>query len=424
MALLRAGRRVVERVLDPATLLPLVLVAALAVRTVWLSLPPNALIFDEAYYVNASRALLGWEVPTGAAYADAPPGLDPNTEHPPLGKLLIAASMAVFGDNGIGWRLPSVAAGMLALIAIYLIVRASGETRRLGILAVGLAAFDNLMLVHSRIGTLDILALSPALLGAWAVLRERWVLAGALIGLAVLFKLTAIYAVLAVGILVATRVLPSWWRNRRIRLRDVTGPLAFAVATTTVALAGLFALDLRYTTYTNPVEHLRRMVDYGASLRAPVDSVGVCPEADSDPAQWLFNECQITYLRVDVTVRSGETVIETKPSIDFRGAMNPVLAAAIPIASLFAAWYAVRRRSALALWALAWAAANYLPYVLLALVTDRIMYLYYFLPTIPAVAIALAIFLMRDGQPRAVRWGFIVAYGLGFAAYFPFRQIP
>jgi hypothetical protein len=31
--------------------------------------------------------------------------LDPNTEHPPLGKLLIALSVLLFGDNGIAWRI-------------------------------------------------------------------------------------------------------------------------------------------------------------------------------------------------------------------------------------------------------------------------------------------------------------------------------
>jgi hypothetical protein len=52
------------------------------------------------------------------------------------------------------------------------------------------------------------------------------------------------------------------------------------------------------------------------------------------------------------------------------------------------------------------------------------MYIYYLLPAIPAIAVAIALLLGRAGLPRFVGWGFVVAYAVGFAAYFPFRQIP
>ena len=56
--------------------------------------------------MNAARVILGIDVPEGGKYGDREKYLDPNTEHPPLGKLLMAGSMAAFGDNGIGWRHP------------------------------------------------------------------------------------------------------------------------------------------------------------------------------------------------------------------------------------------------------------------------------------------------------------------------------
>ena len=37
---------------------------------------------------------------------------------------------------------------------------------------------------------------------------------------------------------------------------------------------------------------------------------------------------------------------------------------------------------------------------------------------------AVALLLFRIGLPRFVSWGYLVAYVLGFAAYFPFRQLP
>ena len=416
--------RLATNLRDPATVLPLLLIGALAARVVWLDLPRNSLIFDEAYYVNATRILLGWPVEAGAQYAGATPGLDPNMEHPPLGKLILALSMLIFGDNGIGWRIPSVIAGMTALGAVYMIVRAAGETAWLAILAVGLLAFDNLTLVHGRIGTLDMLVLAPILVGAWLALRDRWVLAGVFMALGMLVKLTAIYGLLAVLILLLIRISASWRRDRRISIGDLRPAVTIGVVSAGLFLAGLWALDARYTTYVTPIDHVRHMIEYGANLKSPVDHAGICTTTDSAPWEWPFNECQITYLRVDVTVRSGERVISKLPTIDFRGALNPLLAGAIPLAFLFATWFAWRRKNMLARWSVAWAAANYLPYVALAIVNHRITYIYYFLPVIPAIAIAVAILLLRSGLPRFVLWGFLAAYLVGFAAYFPFRQLP
>ncbi len=416
--------RIRENLGDPATVLPLVLVAAFVSRIAWLNLPQGALIFDESYYVNAARILLGWPVAEGAHYAGSLAGLDPNTEHPPLGKLLIALSMAVFGDNGIGWRVPSVVAGMVVLAVTYRIVRTGGETAWMGVLVVGILAFDNLTLVHGRIGTLDMLVLAPILVGSWLAMRQRWALAGVAVAIGFLIKITAVYGVAAVLLLYLLQAGGRWWRERRIPLPDLRGPLVFGLTFAFVGLIGLGALGARYTTFATPFDHLRRIVEYGARLDAPVDNTGYCPGADSRPWQWIFNECQIAYLRVDVTVRSGEDVVSSRPRIDFRGAVNPLLAGAIPLSALFAAWYAWRTRNRLALWAVAWGAANYLPYVMLAILTQRIMYIYYLLPAIPAIAAAIAILLTRSRLPRFVRWGFVAAYVVGFAAYFPFRQIP
>src|SRR5204863_4781122 len=91
-------------------LLLVLLATSFALRMLWLAAPDGALIFDEKYYVNAARVILG--IPPGQdTYTEDALGRDPNTEHPPLAKLLIAASMAVLGDNPYGWRIPSVAFG-------------------------------------------------------------------------------------------------------------------------------------------------------------------------------------------------------------------------------------------------------------------------------------------------------------------------
>ncbi len=407
---------------DPARAIGLLLLVSLVLRVLWLNVPSKGLIFDETYYVNAARVILGW--PATAHYVDSPPGFDPNTEHPALGKLLMAGSMFVFGDNGLAWRLPSVIFGMVALIAGYLIARDLGRSAWLPILVTALVSFDNLTLVHGRIGTLDILVLAPMLVGSWLALRRRWILAGVAMGIALLIKITALYGIGAVVLYVLLTEGPEWWRARRMPgLDDLRGPLGFVIITLSVAIGGLTLLDVALSRFPSPIDHIARIFTYGANLRAPV-TVGLCPEADSRPWQWIFNECQINYFRSDVTVRIGGEVTAKYATIEFRGALNPFLAGAIPLAALFTAWYAWRTRDRLAIWAIAWGAANYVPYLLLAVFTPRIMYIYYALPLVPAAAVGIALLLTRSGLPRAVLWGFLAAYLIGFAAYFPFRQIP
>jgi dolichyl-phosphate-mannose-protein mannosyltransferase len=407
---------------DPARAIGLVLLVSLVLRALWLAVPEKGLIFDETYYVNAARVILGW--PASAHYVGSPPGFDPNTEHPALGKLLIASSMLVLGNNGIAWRLPSVIAGMVALFAVFAITRDLGRSAWLPILVTALVSFDNLTFVHGRIGTLDMLVLAPMLVGSWLALRKRWILAGVAMGIALLIKITAIYAIGAVILYVLLTEGPAWWRaRRRPGFDDLRGPLGFLIITASIAIGGLTLLDIWLSRFPSPIDHIARIVTYGANLRAPI-TVGICPEADSRPWQWLFNECQINYFRSDITVRTGDVVTAKYATIDFRGALNPLLAGAIPLAALYTGWYAWRTRDRLALWAVAWAAANYLPYLLLAAFTPRIMYIYYALPLVPAAAIGIALLLIKAGLPRPIRWGFLAAYLVGFVAYFPFRQVP
>jgi dolichyl-phosphate-mannose-protein mannosyltransferase len=400
-----------SRLAGPPGALLLILVAAVVTRVAWLYSPDRALIFDEAYYVNAARRLLGWTVPAGAPYVDAPAGIDPNSEHPPLGKVLIAASMRLFGDDPIGWRLPSLVAGLVIIVAVYLLVRSTTHNAWLAVYAAGVAMLDNLLMVHSRIATLDILFLAPLMVGAVLVVRRQWVWAGVACGIAVLVKTPASFGLLALVALIL--VVPGGGRFlRRVVRAGVVGGVALVVAT-----AGLWFLDVRFTTYDNPVSHVRHISSYGFDLSragGPVNS-------ESDPWQWLSNDVQIPYFRVDTNEVAGGEVVTTKPEIYFRGAMNPALSGIAMVALFYSAWRWFRRRDALACWAVVWSAGVFLPYAALALISHRISYLFYALPLVPAYAVAASLLLWHEGLPRACRWGFAVALVLGFLAYFPFR---
>jgi dolichyl-phosphate-mannose-protein mannosyltransferase len=414
------ARDKVRSLASPSAVLGLVLVASAFARALWLATPRAALIGDENFYVNAARVIVGDRVPPGHPYAGAPLGLDPNVEHPPLGKLLIAGSIRVFGDNAFGWRLPSLLAGMFAILLLYAIVRAAAADAWVGVLAASIFAFDNLALVHSRMATLDMPVVAFLLLAVWLWMHRWRLAAGAALGIAALVKEVAIYG-LAALVLIDLVTLGAGWLHDRTVPRDLARGLLALVATFAfVSLGGLWLLDLAFSTYNTPWQHIHQMLDYGFSLHRSGGPAG----NESRPWQWLANEVQMQYLRTTETISSGGDVIATRNLIDFRGAMNPVVIGAAPLAFGYSAWRAWRVRDRLSLWVVSWVACTYLALYPLVLVSNRTMYIFYFLVTLPAVAVAIAQLLLETALPRAVTFVYSLVLLIGFLDYYPFRRIP
>ena len=118
---------------------------------------PAAYVFDEVYHVPAVRAISQGNIDAYNPYAKAP---EPNTAydwlHPPLAKLIQAASVRLFGDNSFGWRFPSAVFGTISIAALYFLALTLFKNRKIAFMAAGFFAFDNLQLTMSRITMNDI----------------------------------------------------------------------------------------------------------------------------------------------------------------------------------------------------------------------------------------------------------------------------
>ncbi|WP_455286171.1 glycosyltransferase family 39 protein, partial [[Eubacterium] cellulosolvens] len=188
-------------------------VVSAVLRLIWLDKPPGLLIFDETYYVNVARIILGLPQQPDV-WPGATPGIDSvNQEHPLLAKLLIALSIGVLGDNGWGWRIPSVVFGLLSMFVLYLLLKKASGNPLIALMGTFVFSFDTLVFVHSRIATLDIFVLGFMLIGFYWYSSGRLKLSAVAMALATLCKIGGFYGVLVVGAFHLVRELVSKGRR-------------------------------------------------------------------------------------------------------------------------------------------------------------------------------------------------------------------
>ena len=91
-------------------------------------------------------------------------------------------------------------------------------------------------------------------------------------------------------------------------------------------------MDRLWVGYSQPFEHLQHIFSYGQILRRQAPS-GI----ESFPWQWLWNDVQIPYIKVEQQVKVGDEIRENRPIVLFLGAMNPFVLALWPFALAFVA---------------------------------------------------------------------------------------
>lgn len=114
---------------------------------------PAEIVFDEVYFPTFAHHYL-----TGTDFYDS---------HPPLGKLIIAGSIAVAGNNPFGWRLSNVLVGMGLIFITTLFMYTATKRVLPTLLTFILLSIDPMILIESRIGLINIFMLFFAISGMW-----------------------------------------------------------------------------------------------------------------------------------------------------------------------------------------------------------------------------------------------------------------
>ena len=366
--------------------------------------------------------------PTGAPYANSPLGTDPNSEHPPLAKLIIAGGIELFGDGPIAWRLPSVLLGTVAILGMFALVRAAGGGPWTALGAAALMAADNLLLVHGRIGTLDIYATAAMIWAAALYLRGRPILAGVVVGVGACAKEVAPYVLLVLLVLEVLR----WLRRRGgavAALRRLAWCVVASAAAFIAVLAALEQIVPPYDPQTGklvsglPFGEVWRILTYASHQTSPHGPQGIA----SYPWDWLVDVKPITYLRIDPAHPTTQ-LNQIEPAVHFLGLISPPILLLLIPAMLFAAISATGRRfrprGEVGLVGLAWFLGTFLPFVLLSLLESRTSYLYYMVIVMPGVYIAVADLIGQIGPGRILCIAWMATVAAAVVVMYPFTPLP
>ena len=352
------------------------------------------------------------------------------TTHPPLGKLLIASGIALFGMNAFGWRIVGTLFGVALVPLMYLFGLKLFRDRFYAFCAAFLMMADFMRFAQSRVAVIDVYGVFFIIVMYYFILdlfpekgaapsrskNASLLLAGVAFGIGAACKWIAIYAGGGVALLVAV------WTAAELKQRDFppeTGAARFLLRRIAVCLltfvaipAGIYLLAyLPYLALPGPGHDLagvfrlqEHMLNYHRTLHAihPFSSPWWSWPLDLRP-MWMYTGAGLPDGTVSTIASFG----------------NPAIFwLAIP-AVAGTAFLAVRRREARMGVVLVALLFQYLPWVGI----NRLTFIYHFFSSVPFVILCIVATLknaeLRFPRFRAVTWGYLVVTAGLFILFYP-----
>jgi dolichyl-phosphate-mannose--protein O-mannosyl transferase len=418
---------------------------------------PHALVFDETYYVKDAwtQWILGfpsqWPDRADEQFVLGATDIFETTGsfvvHPPLGKWLIGAGIALFGaDSSVGWRVATALFGTALVLLVYVVAHTMTNSIVFSAIAGGLMAVDGLAIVTSRVAILDVFVAFFVLLAFWFVLLDRrghlarmallvalrtrdgrapawgpvlwnrpWIIAaGAAAGAATAVKWSGLYVIAGLGVYlvladaVARRRagVGFWPTDAAFRQGPVTFllfvPVAFAVYL--ASWTGWLATDGGYD--RNAIEAANAAIGFWSWVPLPLQNlwayhqamygfhVGLTtPHSYASPAwQWpLLVRPTSMYYHSDVLGQAGCTATNGCVQ-NIYSLPNPLIWWAGIAAVIYLVWRFIRARDWRYGAVLTGVAVTYLPWLLYP---ERTIFEFYTIAMLPFMVLALT-FALRD----------------------------
>ena len=415
---------------SPADTLAIAIITALAcgMRGYRLSSPPF-IYSDELFYAREAcnyvyRSLATCGIP-----------LDAVSAHPPMGKWLISLGIRAFGWEPFGWRIAPLVAGTLTVALMYVVARRLLGSTRAAVFASGLLAIDFLHVVQSRIAMLDAFLTLFALAAFAFVVIDRtsaqtewsagqlrpWLIAAGLAGgAAVATKWVGVLSLLGSLALAVGWMLRDARTNRTpvgavVRRQWLTLAIAFGLAPGFVYVA-TYGPRVEGRVLTAPWERgswvrgfareHRDMVQFHRSS-AEIKYLGTTNPFASPAWSWPLVRRPMIYYSEPRTSAGRETVM----------AMGNPLTWLVALGCLVALLARLLRRRAgdAAAVAVVGFGAMYGPLLLVSAARPA-TFIYYMLPAVPFMCLAIATVASGWKKPRADRA--MLAFGTTAAAMF------
>ncbi|QQG49267.1 MAG: glycosyltransferase family 39 protein [archaeon] len=414
----------------------------------------NGCIGDEQYYVLAGERIqhgVSCNVDFRSLVSDC------NFEHPYLSKAFVGAGIALFGDNDFGWRIFQVLLGTSSLPLLYLLAWKLTASRRFSLIATVLLGLDTMFFVHSSAALIDVHMVFFSLLAfvtyfyrvkLWRL--DRFVVSGALMGIAGLTKETAVFLALT---LLTYHLLAGeagegitgggWMAALKARLKPT---VVIAVSGFAVFAVGLQVYDSLFVSSSvhSFIDHIVFMLRYGASLVGKGSYVYGPSNTPVTPFSWLTYYWPIPYLvetyRYCPNPGPGPACVSVfYTTVGYRSFTNLLEAWAtflwVPL-TVYTLWKRLKPRSLspeaaeaqvtgpsdlkVSLLSLLWFSWNYFPYLLLYAL-GRVTYPFYLIPAMPGLALGTAYLLTRKGIPRPIVYLYLAGVFGVFFVLFPVK---
>jgi dolichyl-phosphate-mannose-protein mannosyltransferase len=160
---------------------------------------PSNKIWDEIYFPTIAYQYIQ-SLPFTGLHPPAQYNFD---LHPPLGKFILAISIAIFGNTPLGWRLMPSIFGCLMIGLAYVLGWQLTKDRVAALLLTVFIAMDTIFVIYSRTGIMDgilvFFVLATFLASLWVEERRQVIWVAVLLGLTISVKWAALMVAVPAG---------------------------------------------------------------------------------------------------------------------------------------------------------------------------------------------------------------------------------